>query len=219
MFRQRNEYLEIEYLHAGGIRQGEAADLNEGVTGRRPDAEGFDARPGREAMRGGGASFFAGGGVVELDDESVIAAALPAKDVVAGGESDVSNRDGGLDQEVVRILSVSRVAGRDEDDAGDDLALRVDDAGGGAHLGFDTFFLTWARAGNALCNSAEVAARQEDFGCALAKASAQETEAGQGRWSGWGAVSFEMYYTALERDRCGMGPVADSQFAEQIVDM
>jgi len=153
------------WLRAGGVREGEASDLDEGAVGWWPDAEGFDARSGGEAMGRRGASFFAGCGVVELDDE-IIFAALPAKNIVASGKRDAADGDGSLDKEVVRVFSIGGVAGSDENDAGDDLAweLMMPEA---VRISVSMrSFSTWARAGNALCNSAAVAERHVDLGCA-----------------------------------------------------
>ena len=109
------------------VGKGEAADLNEFLIRRGPDAEGFDAGAGGKAVCFGSAALCTRGGIVELDGEAGVVA-LPAQNVGAGCECDVADGDGGLNEEIVRVFAVGRVTGCDEDDSGDEFALGVNDA-------------------------------------------------------------------------------------------
>ena len=122
-----------------GIGESKSPDLDEFLIGRSPDTEGFDTSACRDAVRDGSAARRASDGIVEPYGESVLAA-LPAENIAAGRERDVGDGDGGLNEKVVRVFAVCGVACSDKDDPGDELALGIDDAGCGAHLGFDTLF-------------------------------------------------------------------------------
>src|SRR5271154_4281297 len=105
------------------VRDGEAANLNESVCGRGPDAKRFNARASRQAMSNGYSTLGPGRSVVEFDDEAIVSS-LPAEDVVADWEGNVSDGHGSLNQKVMRIFSVSRVACSDQNNPCDDLATR-----------------------------------------------------------------------------------------------
>src|SRR5579871_1228031 len=134
----RGKFHESRLL-AEGVREGEAADLELRMVGGGPEAEGFYAGSGGQRLGDGGAVGSSCGRVVKVNGKAGVAA-LPTEDVGAGGKGYVGDGDGGLDEEVVRVFSVGGVSGGDEDDSGDEFAVVVDDAGGGAHLCLDALF-------------------------------------------------------------------------------
>src|SRR5580698_6875968 len=81
------------------VRKREAADLNELLLRGGPDAKRFDAGAGGKTVSFGRTALCARDCVVELDGEAGVVA-LPAEDVGAGGERDIANCDGRLDEEV-----------------------------------------------------------------------------------------------------------------------
>jgi hypothetical protein len=91
-------------------------------------------------MGGSCPTFCSSSRVVKLDGETFVRA-LPAKDIRAGGKSDIGYGDRRLDEKVVRVFAVGRVTRSDKNDACNEFAVRINDAGGGSHLGFYALLL------------------------------------------------------------------------------
>jgi hypothetical protein len=110
---------------------------------RGPEAKGLYAVSLWHPVRSSCAAFYSSRRLVKLDEETFVRP-LPAENVRAGGESDIGYCDGRLDDEVVRVFAVGRVASSDKNDPGDDFSMRIDDTGGSTHLGFDALLLDWS---------------------------------------------------------------------------
>jgi len=134
--RQRQRQRQGEVGSGEGVGDGEAAELEDRKGVGRGDVEGLDAVDGGVADGGGFDDESAGGGGGDGDVELVVAAG-PTDEVVAGGEGGLGDAEGDLGEQEVGVLAVGRVAGSDEQDACDDVAVAVGDAGGSAGLGLD----------------------------------------------------------------------------------
>src|SRR5579862_2684306 len=109
------------------VRNAEAPDLDKRLVARRPDAEAFDAGAAGYHVRVRVADQVASGSRIEVDLER-IAVTHPSEDIIAGRQRDAADTNRGLHHEVVRVLPIGGVAGRNEHYTRDKAAMAVDDA-------------------------------------------------------------------------------------------
>ena len=121
-----------------GVGKSKSAKLDDRSLLRGPDAELLYSRDGRAANSLNLSRRFPGQGFINSNVQSVLSAS-PADEILAGLEMSVSNPDRYLRDEIVGVLALGGIAGRDKNRSGDEVSLAVGDSGGGAELGFNAF--------------------------------------------------------------------------------
>ncbi len=109
--------------------------------------EGFDSADGAVAKSIDRAQRLARLCFVKEDAER-ISFMSPSEYVAAGFEKHAADLDGCLDKQEMRILAVSRVTRRDENDTDNESAFAIGDAGSRAEFRFNTLVAYRSTSGN-----------------------------------------------------------------------